>query len=118
MFRLAKPGEPIKWPVEVHVPRDGGGTTKHTFYAYFVVRSQAEIDALVAEGDAEFFAGVIGGPGWEGVSDEHGQELSFSPQALEQLVAVPYVKSALSTAYWQFVLGAARKNSRLPRGTG
>lgn len=111
MFKLAKK-RTVEWPVTVHIPQDGGKTTKATFTAEFEVLEQAQIDDIVMGRDPEhtdlLAAALIG---WKGVADEAGAELPFTPEHKRALLEITYVRTALFAAHAQLHRGeAARKN--------
>lgn len=108
MFVLQKRETPIRWPVTVRVPADGGAHAKQAFDALFVQLDQSAIDDLAVLGDAEFVRGVL--VGWEKVRDADGDALPFTPAAVDAMVAVPYVRKAVVAAYYEMISGIVRKN--------
>ncbi len=110
MFKLEKIAT-VVWPVKVDVPADGGRTLSHTFDAVFSVLDQDEMDALVQEcrgDDRKMLLRVI--KGWSGVADEGGNTMPYSNQALERMVAIPYVRTALVRAFNKAIYGIGEKN--------
>jgi len=119
MFRIANNDDAIRWPVTIPVPQPGGSIKEAKIYVHFKVKNQNEIDDLSASGeDVVFFSAVIGGPGWEGVQDEDGTELKYTEENLSKLLQIPYVKTAMVQAYFLFIAGVSRKNSRTRPGGG
>lgn len=101
----------VKWPVTVAIPRDGGRTTKATFSATFKLLEQDELDNVMENGgDREIGCAVL--QDWEGVSDADGSPMPFSEAARDRLLAIPYIRTAIVSAYFQCSSGreAARKN--------
>lgn len=108
MFKLLPNDAPVKWPVTVTIPQDGGRTTKHTFDVWFRVLTQSELDEHGQSGDQLFFATIV--TGWDRVGDIEGNALDFTPAALQQLVEIPYVREAIRFAYFECISGRAAKN--------
>lgn len=110
MFRIEK-AKTVKWPTTVNIPRDGGRTTKATFNATFKLLEQDELDAIMQDGgDREIGCAVLAD--WEGVANADGEPLAFSEEARDELMNIPYIRTAIVGAYFQCVSGreAARKN--------
>ena len=110
-FVLAKKTDPVKWPVEVKIPRDGGGFHKQEFTARFLLLDQDEIDAKSEAGDEAFIKHVL--VGWDGIKDapgSEGQPVEFSEDALEAMVKTPYIRKAIFAAYFACISGIGRKN--------
>ena len=108
MFKLQPKGVPIKWPVKVNIPRDGGKVTSTTFYALFLVLDQDELEEASNGSDLQFAQAVI--KGWDGVGDELGDELPFTAENLERLVKISYFREGLRFAYFDCINGRAAKN--------
>jgi hypothetical protein len=111
MFKVARK-RTVKWPVTVSIPQDQGKTTKATFTAEFELLDQQRIDDIVMGRDPEqpdlLAAALIG---WEGVADEAGNELPFTPENKRALLEITYVRTAILVAHAQLHRGeAARKN--------
>ena len=108
MFKLQKP-ESVKWPVEVNIPRDGGHTTKATFNAQFRIIDQDEFSGIYDQKgtDRDLISRVC--VGWDQtVCDESGEPIPFSEEALDSMVNIPYVRTAMVKAYLDCANG--RKN--------
>ena len=105
MFKLVPLDKPVKWPVKVNIPRDGGQTQNASFIAHFLVLRQDELADIQNEADFEWAKRVI--VGWETVSDEDGNELPFSEEALERLIGITYVREAVQQAYYNCINGRA-----------
>jgi len=48
--------------------------------------------------------------GWAGINDDDGKEVPFSQGALERLLDVPMLATAIATAYFSSLSGVKRKN--------
>jgi hypothetical protein len=109
MFQLAQKNT-CKWPVTVLVPQDGGKRAKQTFSAEFSLLPDERQRELKngSVSDEEFLREVV--VGWDGVQDADGAELPFGDEALDRLIAIPYVRAALIEAYFDFAAGGRRKN--------
>jgi len=108
MFRIQSASEPVEWPVTVKIPQHGGKTVKATFNARFRVLDEDEQSESSAQGDPAFIARVL--VGWQGVEDADGNELAFSDEARDKLAQIPYVKTAIISAYFSCANGVAAKN--------
>lgn len=108
MFKLCV-SHTYDWPVDVKVP-DGGQYKTETFTARFKVIPQDRWDELVAgqNVDAAVVKDVL--VGWADIADEQGQPLPFDGSSLEQVLGVPYVRTALVQAYMASLAGAREKN--------
>lgn len=103
MFRIKKQ-ENFKWPVRVQEPADGGKFIKRTFNAEFVSLEQSEINQVVAESGDLADRVLIG---WDGVQDSDGNELAVTDENKALLLAVPYIRVAIMTAYNEAMSGGA-----------
>lgn len=103
-----------KWPVTIEVPVDGGLHEKHTFEAEFkrVTQERAEeITKSMFEGDTndrEIVKEVM--TGWNDILAPGGEQLPFSPTALDQLLSIPTVGMTIIKAWLESISGAKRKN--------
>lgn len=115
MFKLIKITEmkPVAWPVMVSVPQDGGNVRKQSFTAHFQVLPGPEFSAIYDKGgnDEDLLRSVVTGFGSD-LQDQQGIVIPFSPENLEELIAVSYVRSAMVSAYLDLSNGrkAATKN--------
>lgn len=107
MFVLKKVSS-YKWPVEVSVPVDGGKFAKQTFTAVFRKMSRSAFNELIDEGDDALVEQLI--EGWEGIQDEQGDDLLYSPENKKLLFDDPYVLRAVIQAYTDSITGAPEKN--------
>lgn len=110
MFILQKMAN-YAWPIEFKLPTDGGKYAKHSFEAVFKVLSQSKLTELLNAKDSDdkaFCREVV--VGWKGMKDESGQDLAFSATALDELLEVPTLATAIATAYLESIAGAKAKN--------
>ena len=107
MFVLKKVSS-YKWPVEVSLPVDGGKFAKQTFTAVFRKMSRSAFNNLIDEGDDALVAEIV--ESWEGIEDEHGDELVYNAENRALLFDDPYVMRAVIQAYTDSITGAAEKN--------
>lgn len=111
MFKLEEQ-KTVKWPVTVHIPRDGGRTTKAEFTAHFELLPQDEFREIYAQenaSDEDLLRRVL--TGWDGVADADGGTIACNAETLETMIRIPYVRAAMVTAYLECSHGkAARKN--------
>ncbi|SFK92021.1 hypothetical protein SAMN05216302_102112 [Nitrosomonas aestuarii] len=111
MFKVSKP-QSVKWPVEVNTPRDGGGTTKGTFNVQFRILDDDEFSGIYDRGgkDKDLLADVC--VGWDQkLCDENGEPIPFSEEQLEALVKIPYIRTAMVSAYLDCSNGRAAKGN-------
>ena len=121
----------IKWPVTVEVGTDGGKTTKSIFTGEFRKLSATESDEVLEQLQTEEAGASNNGPrlaevmarnaayfsniliGWEGIKDEHGQEVTFSREILSAVLLSPdgfAFVNALNRAVSEIRAGARQKN--------
>ena len=119
MFKLQDDTELLikNWPVVIGVPQDEGRIAKHEIRADFHVLPQAEIEELMEasrEGggsvDADTLRRVVRRV--HDVADAEGKPMDYTPELLERMIQIPYVRIALITAYFEAAAGkkAKRKN--------
>ncbi|MXS82276.1 phage tail assembly chaperone [Nitrosomonas oligotropha] len=112
MFKVEKPKD-ITWPVTVSIPRDGGNAVKATFTGKFKILPSAEFNAIYNNGgsDEDLICNVM--TGWNSdLCDEDGNSMEFNEENLSLIASVPYIRSAIVSAYLELSNGkkAARKN--------
>jgi len=112
--------EPIvDWPVKVRVPVSGGRFQEQVFTGQFKVVSVERQRGLAvpsveealngADGDGAFLREVF--VGWsDNMSDENGDPIKFADEIRDQLIGIPYVRTALTRAYVALAEGGRRKN--------
>jgi hypothetical protein len=94
----------VSWPVKVQMPVDGGTFEAAEFTMRFRLLS---IEPGTVFDDA-FVRGAI--VGWSDVHTEAGENLQFSAEALNQLLKIAYVRSAVTRAFAEAQFGAKAKN--------
>ena len=103
------------WPVEVMLPRSGGGFDKFTFDAEFRRLSTDEWRMMLekmSDGKldlADIAVSVVAG--WSGVDDEPGSPMPFSDTALKDLLNIAQVPGAIFAAFSKSLNGAAREKN-------
>lgn len=110
MFVL-KTDHEFDWPVNVRVPVDGGKYASSTFTVRYRLPSRDEMKDLavyVADESAQTRKVVVG---WSDIKDESGAVVAFSPEALDTLIAVPWVRVAIWQGFIDAAFGIKRKNS-------
>lgn len=105
-------GQPFEadWPVRVNVPQDGGGVQVEEFTARFRILTKEDFE-VIAQGAAPRL--IKGDPDgyntWRmclvGLKDEE-----LTSELMEAMMAAPYARQAIITAYQQFSQGIAVKN--------
>ena len=114
MSFVLKQSDTYAWPVAFDIPVDGGRHQRETFDGQFKRLPQSRILAIGKEielgeiTDIELAREVL--VGWAGVTDDATKEIPFSQKALEQLLDVPMLATAIVTAYFESLKGAKRKN--------
>ena len=114
MAFVLKQSDTYVWPVTFDVPVDGGRHQRQSFDGEFRRLSQSrirEIGQQIESGDttdAEIAGEVL--TGWSGITDDDGKDVPFSQGALERLLDVPMLATAIATAYFGSLSGAKRKN--------
>jgi hypothetical protein len=106
------------WTVQIPSPTDNDYAVAGLDLLFAPVE-QPELDAMrgigLAEGeavpsDAQICRRVV--RGWRKLCNEHGAEVPFSPEALDQLLRAPVVRTAIVVTYLAAMSGtAARKNA-------
>ena len=108
------------WPVTIHVPADGGTTTPHEIKCTFKVLPDDELKELLAKNledeDGDLIKRVW--IDWDLVNGSNKKPLEFNDENLARMVAVPYVRAAVTAAYFKSVAGAKIKNSPKPPRRG
>jgi hypothetical protein len=110
------------WPVAVVYPVDGGKTEEQRFVARFEISGNDLTDAgrigrLEGEEAArDFLERTL--VGWSDIRTETGEELPFSPENRDALLADPFVLGGIAQAIAECLSGARAKNSGRPRPIG
>jgi len=111
---VLKQSDTYSWPIAFDIPVDGGRMQRQTFDGEFRRLSQSRITEIGQQikgeeiTDADLAAEVL--IGWSGVTDDEGKDVPFSQKALDQLLDVPMLASAITVAYFESLRGAKRKN--------
>lgn len=114
MAFVLKQSDSYSWPITFDLPVDGGRHQRETFDGQFKRLPQSRILAIGKEieagdlTDVELACEVL--VGWAGVTDDAGKEVPFSQKALQQLLDVPMLATAIVSAYFDSLKGAKRKN--------
>lgn len=114
MFRAKKEPRAL-WPVVIEAPREDGSGALDRFDTKVMFRLlfATEFDQLTKGGGADMAAllrtHVVG---WEGIADDEGTPLSFTPENLEHLLNIAFVRRAFGLALVECSQGAAAKNSK------
>lgn len=114
MAFVLKQSDSYSWPVTFELPVDGGRREKQTFDAQFKRMPQKWIRDIAKKIDADKVTDLdVAGEvvvGWSGVTDDDGKDIPFSQKALDQLLDVPTLASAIVVAYFSSVTGVKEKN--------
>ncbi len=110
MFKLAQVRK-IEWPVDVHIPQDGGKVQKQRFTGVFEILPTPEYQGVADSGD-DVLERVLVGWGADLKNEAGDAPLEFDDENKAVLLKIPYVRVALLRAYMQAQTGqeAARKN--------
>ncbi len=92
------------WPVTAQVPADGG-PQKQTFTARYRELSQTQMDAIKDDPQADVRLCEAALIGWQGVVDADGNEVKYNDTRRDQLIARPYIRLAIATAYYDAIIG-------------
>ena len=115
-FTLAADDAAWWWPVDVHVPVDGGETRVEQFDCQFRLLSRSRQKALATRPNVEFLRAII--VDFRGIQTPDGDALVCCPETIETLAEIPYAARSISEAYTRFALGIAEKNSETPPSAG
>lgn len=122
MFKVEELKDPIKWPVTIRIPQNGGKVKKAVFTAHLLLINQAEYDEVFdsnpGAGDSCLVRKVLVGWGEkgntgnendikDGIVDAEGNPMLFSEENLERLIKIPYFRTSVVTDYIGFMRGQA-----------
>jgi hypothetical protein len=110
MFKIEK-SKTFKWPVKIHVPREGGTFATHEITAEFALQEQSKMDALLEafkNDDTDMLPTVL--IGWSGVQDPDGNVFEYSEENKAVLLDIPYVRTAVMKAYFAAATGNKQKS--------
>ena len=111
---VLKQSDSYSWPVAFDIPVDGGRHQRVTFDGVFKRVSQSrmrEIGQMIQEEqltEADLVSEIL--VGWSGITDDDGKDVPFSQAAMERLLDVPMLATAIATAYFGSFAGGKRKN--------
>lgn len=97
-------------PVKVTVPVEGG-VRESTFTGRFRAVSVSEAESfnlMSSEGTSDYLRAIL--VGWDGIVDDDGQPISFSDETRNDLIDIPFIRTAILTTYNTAMLGAKRGN--------
>lgn len=116
----------IKWPVDINIPKSGGGVNKEKMVCHFNIIDDDEYKELANSDDPDrnILRRVLGGWGESkkvgdtektihGFYDHDGNHLEFSEENRERLIKISYARVSIVNAYIFMRTGnksAARKN--------
>jgi len=109
MFIVRNEKQPIKWPVTVSVPQDGGGIREYKFTAFFQMLTADQIKEFENEGDEAYIEKILVGWGTDLV-DEESTPIPFSDEMRNKLAQMTNVKLGIVNAYWNLIRGVKAKN--------
>lgn len=100
------------WPVKILVPTEEGQQERQ-FTGLFRLVPEAELrDAQAASpGNPDAVTGRLTLVGWKEDLTAEGKPLAYSTAAHEELLAVPFIRYAIATAYWNAIGGALREKN-------
>ena len=90
------------WPVTIRIPQDGQ-YQEQSFTARFRTLSRSRTQTLADSGDQAFLTEVL--IGWHGITDIQGNPIPYDRQRCAQLIAIPYIATALIRAYFEALDG-------------
>lgn len=106
MFKLLEEAR-WTWPVKVQVPVDGGAFEERQFRAHFRLippARRAELDAMPDGPDQLLREAVVQ---LLDIVDEAGAPLAHSPELLDALIGIPWVRLGLLKSYMASLTGHA-----------
>tara|TARA_R110000868_G_scaffold293196_1_gene553683 strand:+ start:146 stop:487 length:342 start_codon:yes stop_codon:yes gene_type:complete len=113
MAFVLKQSDTYSWPVTFDIPVDGR-LESQSFDAVFKRKGQTWIRETFkkmedgATSDVEVAREVLAG--WTGVNDGTGKDVAFNAKAVEVLLEVPAVASAVVFNFFRSITGAKEKN--------
>ena len=96
-------------PVTVQVPGQSGPVPQ-TFHAEMIELEQPDLDRIAAQPDADMELIRKTLVGWAGIQNVNGDEMPFSEELRDRLMARPYVRYAIARAYYDAIGGRAAGN--------
>lgn len=110
----------VKWTVRFNLPSENGEVIAHRFIAHFKVLPLSETEDLITgdaggniltlgrQGNLNLLRAVL--VGWDGIGDEDGQPVPFTPEMRDRIIDDASVQSALVTEYFNCLAGNKTKN--------
>ena len=110
MFKPRDTSDPIKWPVKVSVPKDGGVIDdRHGFTAHFKVLDAPSLQKFDRRPPDALLKEVV--VGWEeDLRDEQEDPLPYAAELRDALIDNLHIRNALHSAYWDMMAGREAKN--------
>ncbi len=111
LYKFAK--NPIVWwPVTINEPLDGGVVRQYKLKGKFEIISTPDQDAIYAAGGSDIDLMRRTLKSWEDMPGADDKPVAFSPEAMEEVMAMPFVRSGFVESYVAASVGraAARKN--------
>lgn len=100
--------------VTINEPVDGTTFKPHKVLIHYGISSRKAVMDMVAEENAPLLREVVKGWGDEkgrgGFTDDNDQPIPFSPEALDQLIDIPYVHIGLIRGYFDAANGGKLGN--------
>ena len=107
--------ESYTWPVTIEIPVDDGKYERSKFKGKFKrisqsrVREMGELIGTDELTDVDVCKEVL--IGWEGIEDADGEPETFSQSKLSQILDVPLVATAIATAFFESMMGGAKRKN-------
>lgn len=103
MFKLSKTPLRVVWPVSVKVPSEAGEAVEHA------VKIVYSVPTAITPGTPLLLKDAI--VGWEGVADETGQALEFTPEHRDAALANPFFFQACDQGLAQIFRGEFQRGN-------
>lgn len=113
MFSIKEP-DSLSWPVKVNVPTDDGegGTEEAEFQMRFKYLPVPELNQVLSKlavaSDAATVKEYI--IGWDGLADQDGKTLVFSPENLDRIMRISYMLVGINRSFIDCQMGRISKN--------
>jgi hypothetical protein len=109
----------VAWPVRIDIGDGAEERLAPPFDVLFAVLPTSETQPLLDAGDVAGLLRLVV-VGWDQAAVVHRDKspLAFSADALERLIRIPRVQSALFVAYLAAAAGRREKNFATPRASG
>lgn len=108
MFKIVNPqNQKFKVLVQIPVPTEDGVVTEEATLIFRRAGTSAQSELLKQTTGDVVRAQLIG---WEGVADESGNEVAFTPEHLEGFLQIPTAVQAAAVAFFETNNAAKEKN--------